>query len=93
VDLVSTLICDCLFVQEHHFEDPAPIMDVYPTGQDMPYGTLFKQQGFRRPILFKNVSGLHMKVPSRSSFDIDSVAALVGTPFASQVLRPFIVAT
>jgi hypothetical protein len=77
------VITHALFVQEHHFEDPAPIMDVYATGQDMPYGTLFKQQGFRRPILFKNVSGLQMKLPSKSSFDIDSVAALVGTPFAS----------
>jgi hypothetical protein len=53
-------------------------MDVYETGEGMSYGTLFKKLGFKRPILFKDASGLEMKLPSSKTFDVDSVAALVG---------------
>ena len=78
----------CTRAQEHHFEDPSSIMDVYETGQGMSYGSLFKKMGFKRPILFKNPSGLEMKLPSSKAFDIDSVAALVGT--RSKLVEPHV---
>ncbi|KAL6055318.1 Lysine-specific demethylase 2A [Balamuthia mandrillaris] len=62
----------------HFYDAKSEIMKVYETGEELRLSTMFEEEGFRQPTLVLRPAGLGLKVPDAATFDVDSVAALVG---------------
>ncbi|KAL6046274.1 Lysine-specific demethylase 2A [Balamuthia mandrillaris] len=62
----------------HFYDAKSEIMKVYETGEEIRLSTMFEEEGFRQPTLVLRPAGLGLKVPDAATFDVDSVAALVG---------------